>query len=60
MQTSRTTKILIGGAVAILGVVVVGAMLLMRFDWNRAKPWFNARVSEAMGRSFVIHGDLSW
>ena len=28
-------------------------------DWNRAKPWLNARASEALGRPFAIAGDLS-
>ncbi|WP_390367309.1 AsmA family protein [Variovorax dokdonensis] len=28
------------------------------FDWNRARPWIEQRVSEATGRSLKINGDL--
>ena len=47
---------------AIAGLIVVPAILLialLNFDWNRAKPWLNARTSEALGRPFAIVGDLS-
>lgn len=46
--------------VATLIVVPAAALLtLLNLDWNRAKPWLNARTSEALGRPFVIAGDLS-
>ena len=34
-------------------------VVLLNFDWNRAKPWFNARISEAIDCPFAIVGDLS-
>ncbi len=48
-----------------IGLIVVLAGLLIALlntDWNRAKPWLNARISDAAGRPFAINGDLalSW
>lgn len=28
------------------------------FDWNRAKPWINEKVSTTIGREFAIEGNL--
>ena len=47
-----------------IGLGVLAAVLLLLiaislFDWNHAKPWLNARISEATGRPFAINGDLS-
>lgn len=56
---SRTLKI-IGWAVAGLVVVIAAVIIfILTFDWNRAKPWVNHRVSDAIGREFAINGDLS-
>jgi hypothetical protein len=33
-------------------------VVLLTFDWNRAKPWLNARISEMLGHPFAINGDL--
>ncbi|CAN7315342.1 AsmA family protein [Acidovorax sp. LjRoot117] len=43
----------------VLAVLVVLAIVVAVMDWNRAKPWVNAKVSEATGRNFAIEGDLS-
>jgi uncharacterized protein involved in outer membrane biogenesis len=43
----------------LISILVLCVLVLLTFDWNRAKPWLNARVSEATGRSFTINGDLS-
>lgn len=42
-------------------LVLVSALLffIITFDWNRARPWLNERVSEAIARPFVINGDLT-
>jgi uncharacterized protein involved in outer membrane biogenesis len=42
-------------------VVLISALLffVVTFDWNRARPWLNERVSQAIGRPFAINGDLS-
>lgn len=42
-----------------LSLIVVLLVVIATFDWNRLKPTVNARVSQAIGRPFVIHGDLS-
>lgn len=47
----------IGGILGIL--VVAAAVLVATFDWNRARPAINAKVSEVLGRPFAIDGDLS-
>lgn len=50
-------------ALAVLGVLVampaVALVILLNYDWNQARPWLNARTSEAIGRPFVIAGNLS-
>ncbi|RAR74011.1 hypothetical protein AX018_10686 [Paracidovorax anthurii] len=55
----RALPWLLGGVAVLAGLALVALALLLTFDWNRARPWINARVSEATGRSFAIEGDLS-
>jgi uncharacterized protein involved in outer membrane biogenesis len=59
MAMSRGGKIASWTIGSILAIVAIVIIVLMTFDWNRAKPWINARVSEAIGRPFAINGDLS-
>ncbi|MGA0588760.1 AsmA family protein [Dyella sp. KRB-257] len=47
---------IIGTLVGVLALVV---LVLALFDWNRLKPFIDDKVSKAIGRPFVIHGDLS-
>jgi uncharacterized protein involved in outer membrane biogenesis len=42
-----------------IAIPVIVVVVLLNFDWNRAKPWLNARTSEMIGRPFAITGDLS-
>ena len=42
-----------------MGLLLIGAVTLTQWDWNRAKPWLNQAVSEASGRQFAVEGDLS-
>ncbi|MBP0592065.1 AsmA family protein [Paraburkholderia sp. LEh10] len=44
-------------AVPVILVAVV-ALFALTFDWNRARPYVNDKVSEAIGRPFAIQGDL--
>jgi uncharacterized protein involved in outer membrane biogenesis len=44
------------GAVVLLIVVLV--VVFFTFDWNRARPWVDDKVSAAIGRPFAINGDL--
>ena len=56
MQVGR--KILLG-VIATLGVlIVVAAVVVLTFDWNRAKPWLSTTVANAIGRPLTIDGDL--
>lgn len=47
---------------SILGILVaipvIAIIFILTFDWNRARPWINARVSEAIERPFEIRGNL--
>lgn len=48
--------------VALTALLAVTVTLIAAFDWNRAKPWVNERISAVTGRTFAIDGDLavSW
>jgi uncharacterized protein involved in outer membrane biogenesis len=56
---SRPAKILLWSGLGAFAILALGLVLLTTFDWNRLKPWINMRVSEATGRPFAIHGNLS-
>ena len=45
--------------VGLMATIIVLVLALLFFDWNLAKPWLNARISEAVQRPFSINGDLS-
>jgi uncharacterized protein involved in outer membrane biogenesis len=55
MKRSLALRIVLGVVAAIVLLVVALAL----FDWNRAKPWLNGRISESVDRPFAINGDLS-
>ena len=59
MPQSRRTKIVLAVAGTLFAIPVVAVVVLLNVDWNRAKPWLNARTSDAIGRPFSINGDLS-
>lgn len=59
MNNPRSTKIALAVAAGLIAVPAVALVVLLNFDWNLAKPWLNARTSEALGRPFAITGDLS-
>lgn len=46
-------------AMGVLAAMVLLVIALAMFDWNQAKPWLNARISEATQRPFAINGNLS-
>jgi AsmA family protein len=55
----RTPKI-ISGIVGVLLVLIVALVLFVAyFDWNRLKPYIDDKVSAAIGRPFVIQGDIT-
>jgi uncharacterized protein involved in outer membrane biogenesis len=54
----RIGKIIAWLAAFIVILIAALAILILTFDWNRARPWVDQKVSEAIGRQFVIEGDL--
>ncbi|WP_353155576.1 AsmA family protein [Herminiimonas fonticola] len=54
----RTKKIIMWSAIGPSAIVFACVIFLLAFDWNHARPWINAHVSEATGRDFAINGDL--
>ncbi|KAF1055128.1 MAG: hypothetical protein GAK41_00436 [Burkholderia gladioli] len=45
--------------VGILAVLIAALVVfILTFDWNRARPYINERVSAEIGRSFAIQGEL--
>ncbi|MCA1246401.1 AsmA family protein [Massilia sp. MS-15] len=55
---SRRNKILLGTLGILVAIPVIAIIFILTFDWNRARPWINARVSQAIERPFAIRGDL--
>jgi uncharacterized protein involved in outer membrane biogenesis len=45
--------------IALLAILAAAVIAFAYFDWNRARPWLNERVSGALGRPFAVGGDLS-
>ncbi|RZT11020.1 hypothetical protein SAMN05216319_0510 [Duganella sp. CF402] len=58
MKISRPLKIVLGLFATLLLVMVAFVIFVLAFDWNRARPWINQRVSDSIGRPFAINGDL--
>ncbi|MCY0388050.1 AsmA family protein [Robbsia sp. Bb-Pol-6] len=52
-------KILAWVVGVLLILIVAVALFVAFFDWNRARPWINHKVSDELGRPFAINGDLS-
>lgn len=55
-RNKSVLKWIAAGAVTTLALIVLA---LFTLSTNLARPWINERVSEAIGRPFVIQGDLS-
>ena len=55
---TRPARILVWTLASLLTVLAILVVVIATFDWNRAKPWVNERVSESTGRHFAIEGDL--
>jgi len=53
-----TGKILAWIVVVVLVLCAALAVFVVTFDWNRARPWVDDKVSQAVGRPFAINGDL--
>ncbi|WP_028216443.1 AsmA family protein [Paraburkholderia oxyphila] len=55
----RTLAKIFAWLVAVVVVLVAAlGVFIYTFDWNRARPYVNEKVTEAIGRPFAIVGDL--
>jgi AsmA family protein len=52
------SKIFAWFAATVVILVAALALFVITFDWNRARPWVDDKVSQALGRPFAINGDL--
>ena len=59
MPQSRRTRIVLATVATLFVLPALALAVLLNVDWNRAKPWLNARTSDALGRPFAIRGALS-
>ena len=63
-QVRRNTKkkVLLSILGFLMALPVIAIIVILTFDWNRARPWINDKVSDAIDRPFAIRGDLtvSW
>ena len=59
MALSRGIGKIIAWLVATIAVLIAAVVIfILAFDWNRARPYINDKVSQAIGRTFAIEGDL--
>jgi uncharacterized protein involved in outer membrane biogenesis len=56
---SRRTKIVLGVLAVLIAIPVAAVIFILNFDWNRARPWLNDKVSDAIERPFAIRGNLA-
>jgi len=55
----RLVKWLLAIVATMLLLLALGLVVLVNFDWNRAKSSVAHKISDSLGRSVVIDGDLS-
>lgn len=58
-QGGKKKKILFGLLATLIAIPVIAIIFILTFDWNKARPWLNAKVSEAIERPFAIRGNLA-
>ncbi|MDQ2819708.1 MAG: AsmA family protein [Pseudomonadota bacterium] len=58
-QSHTTRTVLLSLLALIIAIPVIAAIVIATYDWNRARPWLNAKATEALGRPFAIRGDLT-
>ena len=56
---TRRAKISLAVAGLLLAIPAVALLILLNYDWNRARPWLGARASEALQRPVELRGNLS-
>jgi uncharacterized protein involved in outer membrane biogenesis len=58
-RPSRRGKIVLAIVGVLIAIPVIALVVLLNYDWNKARPWLNAKTSEAIGRKFEIAGNLA-
>lgn len=55
----RTRTVVLSLVGVLVAIPVLAVLILLTFDWNRARPWLNDKVSNAIERPFAIRGKLA-
>jgi uncharacterized protein involved in outer membrane biogenesis len=55
----KNKKIILSLVAILVAIPVIAIIFILTFDWNKARPWLNAKVSEAIERPFAIRGNLA-
>lgn len=58
-HNGRRKKIILSAIGVLIAIPVIAVIFILTFDWNKARPWLNAKVSEAIERPFAIRGNLA-
>ncbi|TAL84312.1 MAG: AsmA family protein [Rhodanobacter sp.] len=58
-RRSRGQKLLIWSVGLLLVLLAAIVLVIATFNWNRLRPLLDRRISQALGRPFVIQGKLS-
>jgi len=56
---SRRAKVGLAVLGLLLAIPAVALVILLNYDWNRARPWLGARATEALQRPVELRGNLS-
>lgn len=56
---TRPIRVLVWTLATLLTLLAILVIVIATFDWNRAKPLLNEKVSEALHRPFAINGNLA-
>lgn len=59
MPLPRRTRIALAVAGVLIAVPVVAVVAINSYDWNRARPWLNDKISDALDRPFAVRGALA-
>ncbi|MCC2972232.1 AsmA family protein [Massilia sp. IC2-476] len=57
-SSKSSKKIILSILGVLVAIPVILVVFILTFDWNRARPWINAKVSDAIDRPFAIRGNL--
>jgi uncharacterized protein involved in outer membrane biogenesis len=55
----RATLWILGIVATLALAVVLGIVIVATYDWNRAKPWLTSTLTQTLGRTVQVDGDLS-